>query len=148
MTQHAPWGWHDGSRELNNEVARRALDLIFRLRLWQVRHDGTLPRSLAELPSVEGGPGTGPPDVYMLRPFGYIPSDGQDLLPLGLYSPLTHMNAAEEAKELKPTGGSMLLYSVGPDGVDDQALRNVNWQNQGDIIFPLKDGVRPPSEDK
>ena len=149
LTSHAPWGWNDGSRDLDNEVARRALVLIFRLRLWQVQHDGALPRSLAELPPVEGELGGLPMDVYTLKPFGYIPSDGQHLLPLGLYAPRRNVVRRDsEQSELKPTAGCMLLYSVGPDGSDNRAEQNVNWQNQGDIIFPLKDDVKPPAEGK
>ena len=150
LTQHAPWGWvvNAGSRDLDNEVARRALDLIFGLRLWQVQHDGALPRSLADLPPVENETEGWPLDVYSSKPFGYIPSNGQRLLPLGVFDTLVHMNPSEEGKELKPTDGCMLLYSVGPNGVDDRALRNVNWNNQGDVVFPLKDGVKPPGEDR
>jgi hypothetical protein len=39
----------------------------------------------------------------------------------------------------------MLLYSVGPDIFDSQARENVDRLNRGDIIFPLKDHVKPPS---
>jgi hypothetical protein len=39
----------------------------------------------------------------------------------------------------------MLLYSVGPDRQDDQAAKNVDRLNRGDIIFPLKDHVKPPA---
>ncbi|MDR3620762.1 MAG: hypothetical protein P4L85_15525 [Paludisphaera borealis] len=148
LTNQAQWNWTDTSRDQNNDVARRALDLVFRLRLWQTRHDGALPHALNELPTPEGEPDGWPLDPYANKPFGYLPSQGQHLLPLGSYGPITNLDRDREGKRLRPTDGCMLLYSVGPDVVDDRATKDLDWYSKGDIIFPLKDGVKPPSETK
>ena len=123
-----------------NEVARRALVQILALRSWQVQHGGRLPDRLAELvPSElpEGLPG----DPYVNNAFGYIPSQGQTLLPLGRLDPLS---SGHSPSELISTAGHRLLYSFGPNRQDDGARENLTspWTTS-DIIFPLPESVPP-----
>ncbi|AMV36408.1 ABC transporter permease [Planctomyces sp. SH-PL62] len=142
--------WQGLSSFDRDETARRALNQIFLLRIWQARHEGKLPQSLLELrssrPDLDGEPfrgdGVAELDLYTSKPFGYIPSQGQHLLPLGSYEPIGPDRVSFE--RLRSTADCWLLYSVGPDAIDDRAMRNLDYSGQGDIIFPLKDGVKPP----
>ena len=129
----------------NNAAPRRAFDVILALRLWQVRHDGRLPRSLDELETANPEIGESLIDPYSNPParFGYVASGGQSLLPLGSFNPIPDVPSAR-TDLLKPTQGFMLLYSVGPDKTDDRASFNLDVRNKGDIVFPLKDEVPPP----
>jgi hypothetical protein len=150
--------WAAWSNDQSNEAERLALGLIFRLRIWQTQHDGDLPRTLEELPVTSDEIlSSGAPDIGLAMnarfspivdpfsggPFRYIPSEGQRLFPLGALEPRSI--ADDSAEVLQPTDGCMLLYSVGPDRQDDQAAKNVDRLNRGDIIFPLKDHVKPPA---
>jgi hypothetical protein len=151
--------WSAGSNDQSNKAERLALGLIFRLRIWQTQHDGDLPRTLEELPVSsddfrDGGVSSNiglslnarfspVVDPFSGKPFRYIPSEGQRLLPLGALEPRSLNDGFAEV--LQPTDGCMLLYSVGPDIFDSQARENVDRLNRGDIIFPLKDHVKPPS---
>ena len=53
----------------------------------------------------------------------------------------------DQLRSLKSSEGCMLLYSIGPDLVDDRAAQNLGVDQRGDIVYPLKDGVRPPASD-
>ncbi|WP_165220069.1 ABC transporter permease subunit [Aquisphaera insulae] len=125
-----------------NEVSRRALVQILGLRLYQARHDGKLPGSLDELlkegilPELPADPFTWPH-----KPFGYVASDGQKLIPLEDLSLLSPSAVFQN----RSTSGHRLLYSVGWDRVDGHAQDNGYWGGiPGDLIFPLADNVRPP----
>jgi len=121
------------------EVERRALVQILALRIWQLRHDGRLPEKLQEL--VTAGVLTElPADPYTPgHHFGYVRSSGQELLPLGEVGPIG--TGFEELKRLRPTPGSWLLYSVGPDRRDDRATTNETNTGSGDLIFPLAEST-------
>jgi hypothetical protein len=102
------------------------------LRVWQLEHEGRYPESLdALVPSLFA---LLPLDPYSGRPFGYVQSHGQPLLPLSV---ATLFNATQSM--LKPTRpGDWLLYSVGPDLHDDRAELSFNANGQrGDLIFSL-----------
>jgi hypothetical protein len=121
-----------------NEVGRRALVQILALRAWQLSHGGSMPNTLARLvPSeLERLPG----DPYSKDAFGYIPTNGAGaaLLPLGQFEP---MRIDEQTTLTRPTVGQWLLYSIGPDRVDDHARVNDSVDTgRGDIIFPLPRG--------
>ena len=120
-----------------NEVARRALIQILALRSWQVQHGGRLPDRLAEL--VPSELDRLPADPYTNNAFGYIPSEGQPLLPLGRFDPLP---AGTPPSELIPTAGHRLLYSFGHNRQDDHARANLSRSSSStDIIFPLPESV-------
>jgi ABC-type transport system involved in multi-copper enzyme maturation permease subunit len=126
-----------------NEVSRRALVYILALRAWQVRHDGKLPGSLAELSNSEVLV-TQPTDPYTpKRPFGYIRASGQNVLVLGDLDPVHSgdlLRPEVNASKSHLTDASwVLLYSVGPDLKDDEALMNDVQGGTGDIIFPLQE---------
>jgi ABC-2 family transporter protein len=125
-----------------NEVARRALRIILRLRVYQAEHDGNLPRGLALIePPVTGREIT---DPYSGVAFDYIRSNGQILAPLGHFEPLATRSANED---LVSTKGCMLLFSVGPDFLNNYASVNDTFDDkQGDIVFPIRDNVPPPSK--
>ena len=131
--------------ENDNEVERRACLLVLGLRQWQLRHDGRLPEKLQELVT-SGVLVDLPDDPYRPgHPFGYVRSSGQELLPLGEFSPI--QMGSEEHKQLRPTAGSWLLYSVGPDRQDDQAANNMTRLGRGDRIFPLAESTIGGQED-
>ncbi len=119
--------------QLRNETAKAALETIFALRSWQLKHDGAWPTRLDEL--VPSELEQLPIDLYSGGlPFGYVEASGQGLLPLGDLEPL---ELPDSARRMKPTQG-MLLYSVGPDGMNQRALRNDETDRiGGDFIFPL-----------
>lgn len=122
----------------HNEVERRALVQILALRFWQLRHDGHLPGSLRELVT-SGVLDELPADPYTPgHHFGYVRSSGQELLPLGELGPLRQ--GSEDLKRVRPTLGSWLLYSVGPDRQDDGARMNES-STGGDLIIPLAEST-------
>jgi hypothetical protein len=133
-----------------SQVIQRAIWLTLLLRLHQARHDGKLPASLDEILAQpgEGGDLAATPedlvDPYSGKRFGYVASQGQTLLPIGTTESLSSPNTRRFTTPLESTEGYRLLYSVGPDGVDNMAERNVAFDQQGDLIFPLKDDVKPP----
>lgn len=138
----------DGGRYPRIEAERRALALILRLRLYQARHDGVLPRTLAGLLPPEGSKEFSYDaelrDPYSTGWFGFMASSGQPLIPLADRfdwgdSPVI------DPSVLKPSDGCWLLYSVGPDLNDDRASRNLDSMQVGDLVYPLKDGVKPPA---
>ncbi|WP_165251794.1 hypothetical protein [Paludisphaera soli] len=156
LTERTPLIEHsDLQRDLSwwdrNETARRALNWIFLLRIWQAGHDGAFPertRLLTDL-DVEGidvqGLLNSPDgrDLYLNgEGFHFIPSEGQSLLSLGSFGPVFPFDTP--VQKFEPTAGCWLLYSVGPDGKDDRGRNNLDTNGQGDIIFPLKDDVKPP----
>ncbi len=124
--------------------------LTLLLRLYQARHDGKLPGSLDEILAdldYDSDLAATPEDLvdpYSGKPFGYVASHGQMLLPIGATEALDLANANRPDRRLKPAVGCRLLYSVGPDRVDDRAERNLGLDQKGDYIFPLKDDVKPP----
>lgn len=128
------------------EAGRRVLGLVLKLRLYQARHDGSLPHTLNELPPAEPGAEstTDLIDPYSGKVFGYIRSSGQPLLPL---AEILHEGniQADDHSLVKPSDGCWLLYSVGPDLLDDRAWHNLDNMRRGDLVYPLKEGVKPPS---
>lgn len=117
-----------------NEVGRRALLQVLALRNWQVRHGGRLPDRLDETLYAEEMFNVR--DPYSYSGFGYVPSSGQPLLPLGRLDPIS---STELELLRRPTAGYRLLYSIGADLHDDHAFRNetIEEREPGDIIFPL-----------
>lgn len=133
-----------------NETTRRAVWLVLLLRLYQARHDGKLPTSLDAITAKEGTDELGAKpqdlvDVFSSKPFGYVPSQGQSLLPIGSIDPMASRHVASSDHRRRSTEGSMLLYSVGPDETDDRAEQNVGYDGRGDFVFPIKDDVKPPA---
>jgi hypothetical protein len=126
-----------------NLVGRRALALIFRLRLWQVQHDGRLPESLGLL-VIDGEPVDPYSSNYSY--FGYVASLGQPLPALGDFD--VHRATRSITERLHRTDDCWVLYSVGPNLVDDRArISDLVGEPDGggDIVFPLKNNVKPPS---
>jgi hypothetical protein len=125
-----------------NEVARRALRIILALRLYQSEHDGKLPHDLREIfPPITGRELL---DPYSGIRFDYLRSNGQILAPLGQFEPLA---ARPSNQSLVSTKDCVLLFSVGPDFQNDYASVNDTFDDQhGDIIFPLRNNVPPPSK--
>jgi hypothetical protein len=146
-----------------SQMVQRAIWLVLLLRLHQARHDGKLPGSLEALKApIETGAlessraQTGEDqdltataedlaDPYSDKRFGYVESHGQNLLPMGAVEALYSTYSSQSETRMKPAVGCRLLYSVGEDGVDDRAERNVGIDSKGDFIFPLKDDVKPPA---
>ncbi len=119
-----------------NEVARRALVQILALRMWQLRHAGQFPKSLEAL--VPDALPSLPIDPYSGRPFSFTRSNEQEV------SPLREALAAAPGKGHAAAAGSGLLYSVGPDGLDDGAITfkpNDRRSQPMDIVFEI-----PPVE--
>jgi hypothetical protein len=116
----------------HNEVARRALVQVLALRAWQLKHGSQFPKSLdalvpEELPSL-------PNDPYSGRPFGYVPSNGQEV------PPLRYALMPAREKGHATTTGSWLIYSVGPDLHDDGGMtfKDKNYASQPkDIVFEV-----------
>jgi hypothetical protein len=124
-----------------NEVGRRALVQILALRSWQIRHKGRLPEKLSELVPSELADLPSDPFNRNQR-FGYVRSEGQPLLPLGEFEPIP---AQPRASLLRSTDNSRLLYSIGPDLLDDHALMNdSSYRSGGDFIFPLPEVIPAP----
>ncbi|OJW07003.1 MAG: hypothetical protein BGO49_27540 [Planctomycetales bacterium 71-10] len=138
----------DGVRYPRIEAERRALAMVLRLRLYQARHDGALPHSLDELPPPLGSRNSDDDperhDPFAGDRFGYIPSSGQPLIPLA-DMPSQGYTSVIDRRILKPSDGCWLLYSVGPDLKDERAARNLGNMQVGDLVYPLKDGVKPPA---
>jgi hypothetical protein len=121
----------------DNEVARRALVQILALRSWQLAHKGRFPEKLDDL--VPGELDELPVDPHVNRPFRYIWSSGQSLMPLGWIGPA----GPSDWNQVQPMNGRRLLYSVGVDRRDDGAGESYGFNSQSyDIVFPL-----PPSPD-
>jgi hypothetical protein len=134
---------------LNNRaesvLLSRAFEPVVALRIWQLEHGGQYPPSLEAL--VPGILPSLPLDPYNGQPFQYRPSQGQRLLPLGL-SGLTPREAAGGTSMLQPTRpGQWLLYSVGPNRIDDGAkLDYETFPASSDLIFPLPDTGEDPKD--
>ena len=105
--------------------------------LGRAKHGVGLPEKLAELVPAELD--RLPDDPYKANnAFGYVRSDGQELLPLGELEPV---RPGTTSAKLRHTENCRLLYSVGPNLEDDRASSNdSSVYNKGDIIFPLKEG--------
>lgn len=119
--------------ELDREtIRRRILTQVIALRVWALEHGGREPERLADLvPSVLERL---PIDPYSGRPFGYVRSSGQVVSTIrqasGMQVYVTHYGP-------QPTRpGQWLLYSIGPDGIDNRA-DSLNSSSHGDIVFPL-----------
>ncbi len=119
-------------------MERRALEQILALRAWQWEHDGEYPETLAELvPSLLDEL---PRDPFSGHPFRYAWSGGQSLIPRGRQADGLDFSLRNAVRPTRP--GQRLLYSVGPDRVDDRAVasyRQPSGPVQGDIVFPLPD---------
>ena len=132
------------------QTMHRAIWLTLLLRLHQARHEGKLPGSLDEIlarSDENSGLAAAPEEVsdpYSGKRFGYVASYGQMLLPIGATQALYWDHGRRPDTVLKPAVGYRLLYSVGPNGVNDRAERNVGLDQKGDFVFPLKDDVKPP----
>ena len=121
-----------------NEVARRALVQILALRSWQVQHGGRLPDRLAEL--VPSELDRLPEDPYTNRAFGYIPSEGQPLLPLGQFDPLPTGHSAIPNWFRRPATGCSTASAL--TGRTTMRGQNVSqFSSSTDIIFPLPESV-------
>jgi hypothetical protein len=127
-----------------NEVARRALVQILAIRIWQVRHNGHFPESLEAL--VPGTLSSLPIDPYSGKPFGFKRSNGQEV------SPLREALITAPGKGQASAPESWLLYSVGPDGVDNGGFTfkpNDPTPQPMDIVFeipPVKGNGNPAKE--
>jgi hypothetical protein len=115
-----PLAWYVLTAD-HNEVARRALVQVLALRAWQLKHGGQFPKSLdalvpEELPSL-------PDDPYSGQPFGYAPSNGQEV------TPFRYARMPAQEREHATTTGSWLIYSVGPDFHDDGGMTFVDKKN-------------------
>jgi hypothetical protein len=120
-----------------NEGARRAPVQVLALRVWQLRHGGQFPKSLDAL--VPDELLSLPSDRYSGRPFRYVRSDGQEVLPLR-FAPSAAPSIVQSS-----TPGSWLLCSIGPDGPDDggTTFKEKDHPSQAmDIVF-----ATPPVED-
>jgi hypothetical protein len=118
-------------------VGRRALEQVLALRAWQLGHDGKYPETLQALVPAELD--RLPLDPYSGKPFGYVRSEGQPALPSILpENPARLMH--KPGSDRRPTRpGQPILYSVGPNFVDDTTKdrTEVRLKGIGDILFPL-----------
>ncbi|MDG3007088.1 ABC transporter permease [Paludisphaera mucosa] len=123
------------------EAARRALDLIFRLRIWQAGHDGRLPDTLNALVSPEDPALPIDPFSPTGATFGYIPDHGR-WRRSGMYGSTLTSNHESDTPSFE---GEWLLYSVGPKQLDIRQQSYIPTSvDANDLIFPLKDHVKPP----
>jgi hypothetical protein len=126
-----PWLVNDSVRgadvleSFDRIAAKRGVTEIFlALRIWQTR-TGEYPHALGELVGVDLD--TLPIDPFSGHSFGYVPSSGQVL-----------KHAGPNDSPLEIQVGSRLLYSVGPDGVDQDATMECEYgRGHGDWIFLL-----------
>lgn|GEM_PF-3536588 len=109
-----------------------ALEQFLALRIWQLEHNGQYPTSLNDLvPSLLDRL---PLDPFSGKRFGYVQSKGQSLLPLSL----VNRRDQHSVSRTEPTEvGEWLLYSVGPDRIDDRAIISLLWGGKGDLVYPL-----------
>ncbi|WP_422930325.1 ABC transporter permease [Singulisphaera sp. PoT] len=136
-----------------------SLQLIFALRIWQFEHEGEFPDSLDRLvPDVLDKL---PLDPFSGKRFGYVRAAGQALVPIVSTHP-SNVNLSSQLYWDRTKPGQWLLYSVGPDGQDDQGQWNttqrpddemrVNYRpdrgGAGDIVHPLPatKTPEPPAE--
>jgi hypothetical protein len=126
-----------------NETGRRALVQILALRAWALSHDGRLPDRLEqlvpdELPALPVDPFSGQPFGYVYRPENWSSQN----LNLEFVHPLGRSLERWQGiyfHDLIPAAGHWLLYSWGPNLVNDQGeLENINRYGNGDIIFALR----------
>ena len=118
-------------------VGRRALEQVLALRTWQIGHDGQYPETLEAL--VPGELERLPLDPYSGKPFGYVRSEGQPALPPILPENPARAMHAPGSDRLPTRPGQPILYSVGPNLVDDtrKERTEVRLKGIGDILFPL-----------
>ncbi len=111
--------------------ARGALEQVLAIRSWRLAHEGKMPATLEEL--VPGELPRLPVDPYSGRPYGYVPESGQKL------PRRPRIDEMYRDDELETTGtGQRLLYSVGPDGVDDRAKSAYQRRTgRGDLVYPI-----------
>ncbi len=103
---------------------------VLALRRYQLRHDGRLPVDLHDLVHT-GELSELPIDPYSGQIFHYVPSQGQNLPPLGL-TLQGHITGTYTTSG--PTRGMRLLYSIGPNRFDSGA-----WTGSDDLVFALPD---------
>jgi hypothetical protein len=120
----------------------RAFEQVVALRIWQLEHGGRYPETLDALvpdllPAL-------PPDPYSGRPFRYRPAHHQPVLPLGLDGLRGGLVGEPTLFELSRPG-QWLLYSVGPDRVDDGGSFSSgdNRVIPRDVIFALPEVQGP-----
>ena len=153
-------------------VRGRALEIVLALRTYQAEHGGHYPTNLSML--LANAPTTGTPkgqvaagmagisgpssdplargpylhypstqDPYSGGIFGYLQAHGRPVPRLGRGN--SNRVGSEDHVETRP--GQWLLYSVGPNGRDDRAVKDSRSDpvsSEGDLIFPLPD-TEPPA---
>jgi hypothetical protein len=95
------------------------------LRRWQIVHETTPPEMTAM--TEEGGLPEPPLDLFVDAPLRLMTFDVE--------TPIQH----PYDQSMAARAGESIVYSVGPNGVDDQA--QIDWffqpNNQGDVLFRL-----------
>lgn len=125
------------------EVDGAALVQILALRAWQLSHDGRLPERLEDL--VPSELDRLPADPYRPgQPFGYVLSHGQKIPDAGS----TDWGNWTSSMMPRPRFNHRLLYSVGPDGVDNQGESQVSANRilGGDLVYPIPDHDAPADD--
>jgi hypothetical protein len=130
--------WWSVVKALDREVVgRRALEQILALRSWQIGHGGQYPETLEAL--VPGELDRLPIDPYSGKPFGYVRSEGQPALPPILVDNPARSMYRPGSDRLPTRPGQPILYSIGPNQVDDTRGERIETRlkGNGDILFPL-----------
>ncbi len=107
----------------------RAVGLVLAVRGWQLAHDGKPPATLDDLAA--GEPFRIPTDPYSGGPYRSVEPTGQPI-------PAHPWEADEPSHGRPPRPARFLIYSVGPDGVDDGGKTPYDRQTgRGDLIRPI-----------
>ena len=131
-----------------NAAKRSAVALVMALRSWQLAHEGNLPEKLEELiPSELEYLPVDPFSNPARQGFRYIPSHGQPIIPwlLGPYKEYIKMGWIPQ-----PTEGHHLLYSIGPDRIDQNGradlprTRDPRTWDGGDLLIAIPDHIPVP----
>ncbi len=120
-----------------NEVARRALEQVIAIRIWQLEHEGRFPDRLEAL--VPDELKSLPLDPYSDGPFRYVRAAVDGILPL--QDALSVSLAFNRSQLITPPPGSRLLYSVGHDRQDDGGTSDSLTFPGRDLVFLI-----PPVE--
>ena len=115
-----------------HEVNRRAMEIYLALRIHQIEHKGQLPHDLVTFESPDLP--TLPLDPFYPGTFGYV-QPGGPLPPSALNGMMAAMMGSYSGSPAKPP--EWVLYSVGPDRVDNHAMVRSQWLGPGDIVFDL-----------